>query len=133
MLRFLSVALLLALAIGGCKKYEEGPGFSLRSKKERLVDRWKVESVMDGTTDVTSSYEGLVWSFSDEGVFTESSITQTARSGSWQFIRENEAIKITRLDSFSNIKSYDILLLKEKAFKCQRGEAIFEFSKSGDI
>jgi hypothetical protein len=44
-----SILLLTALMFGGCKKYEDGPGLSLRSKKERVAADWNVvEEKYDG-------------------------------------------------------------------------------------
>lgn len=38
------VSFLLLLMISACSKYEEGPAFSLRSKKSRMVNDWKLVS-----------------------------------------------------------------------------------------
>jgi len=35
-----ALALIFFIGIGGCKKYEEGPGFSLKRKKARLTGTW---------------------------------------------------------------------------------------------
>lgn len=41
----------------GCKKYDEGPAISLRSKKERVVAEWEVKSYTDnGQNILVSSY-----------------------------------------------------------------------------
>jgi hypothetical protein len=60
MKRTLSLALLgvfaLSLSFIGCKKYQEGPGISLSSKKGRIAAVWSVsESYSDGVLDTCSS------------------------------------------------------------------------------
>lgn len=55
-----SIGLLLSvlfLTTPSCKKYEEGPYVSLRSKTERVANNWRVEKAMNGNTDITSDFE----------------------------------------------------------------------------
>jgi len=40
----------------GCKKYEEGPAMSLRSKKGRVANKWKVDAYLKNGTDMISDY-----------------------------------------------------------------------------
>jgi hypothetical protein len=44
MRQFLSIALLVAVATGSCKKGDEDPFISLRSRKARLTGEWQVQS-----------------------------------------------------------------------------------------
>ncbi len=47
--KFSALALILAISFSSCKKYEDGLGFSLRSKKGRLCGDWKIKSInLDG-------------------------------------------------------------------------------------
>jgi len=46
---FLSIAVIISLAISSCGKYEDGPGFSLLSKTARMTNTWELKSV-DGET-----------------------------------------------------------------------------------
>ena len=56
----LFLMLAIAAAFSSCKKYEEGPGFSLRSPEGRLEGTWKVEMATekDGTNS-TADYNGV--------------------------------------------------------------------------
>jgi len=46
----------LSLSFIGCKKYQEGPGISLSSKKGRIAAVWTVsETYTDGVLDTCSS------------------------------------------------------------------------------
>ena len=40
--------------ITSCKKYPDGPEFSLRTRKERLANTWKVDNYKINGTDFTS-------------------------------------------------------------------------------
>lgn len=62
----------------GCKKYEDGPGLSLRSKKERLTGKWEVVSLTENGNDV------LFYSESD---------VMTCKSGSSVYYTETESYK----------------------------------------
>lgn len=55
---------ILTLFLSGCGKYDDGPGFSLRSKKARLTGEWEVVEV-DGD-DVK---DGAVYEFLKDGTF----------------------------------------------------------------
>lgn len=54
-IKFGTLLTLIGLSFGACKKYEEGPGFSLRSKKERLANDWKPVKVLQDGKEVDSS------------------------------------------------------------------------------
>jgi hypothetical protein len=50
-------ALLVLLITASCNKYEDGPKLSLRSRKARIVNTWKVEKYMVGDVDYTASFK----------------------------------------------------------------------------
>lgn len=55
------LALSLIVIFSACKKYEEGPRFSFRSKEERLSNSWVISKVFESAnggskTDKTSDY-----------------------------------------------------------------------------
>ena len=43
--------------LASCGKYEDGPGFSLRSKTSRLAGSWTVTEAFQGSTNITSSIQ----------------------------------------------------------------------------
>src|SRR4051812_28988231 len=51
---FFIVAIIFSVAFVSCKKYPEGPAFSLRSKKARLSNTWKIEQYKFNGVDSTS-------------------------------------------------------------------------------
>jgi len=64
-------ALILALVLPSCGKYEEGPSISLRSKTSRIVNEWVVEKYYENGVDVTLAYTtfmpGLVMNIKENG------------------------------------------------------------------
>ena len=67
--KYLLIALIIIFTVPfyqGCKKYDEGPAFSLRSKKARLTGEWEVTSYLKNGKDfliyvdkVESGYDNM--------------------------------------------------------------------------
>ena len=91
---FLSVILITSSNIG-CKKYEDGPLLSLKSKKARLVGKW-MELPRDGTPLENQPYR----EFKSNGdyigtvVFTTQNIPDQVSTGTWYFNDEKTKIMI---------------------------------------
>ena len=103
---------ILGLCLAACGKYEEGPGFSLRSKKARVANLWKVDYAykFKDQKDVTTNYVGETWEFTKDGEFFERENGELDDSGTWEFINDKEEIII----SFpADTERYTILRLKE--------------------
>lgn len=120
-IRSITLAVLIAVAtigITGCKKYEEGPAFSLRSKKARVVGKWKVEKAWDNGTDITSTYDALNYrlEFKENGDLvlsrTVAGITVTSTQ-KWEFSSDKE--KIIIIDGSTRYEN-QITRLKNKEF-----------------
>lgn len=97
----------------GCKKYEEGPALSLKSKKARVANEWKIQyafDLEDGEV-VTSDFSGETWEFSKNGEWIERENGVIDKSGIWEFVSDKETIRITKPNG---IDHYNILKLKEK-------------------
>ncbi len=82
-----------SLTVSSCGKYDEGPGFTLLTKKARLTGEWDVKESVDGndgsvTVDNTSDYV----TFEKDGTYkyTQGS---TSLSGEWEFSSDKERIK----------------------------------------
>jgi hypothetical protein len=48
--------LTLLMAFASCAKYDDGPAFSLYSKKERATGNWRFEKVIENGVDKTEDY-----------------------------------------------------------------------------
>lgn len=66
LLKIGSMALAIVLvALTSCSKYEEGPGISLRTKKQRVVAEWKAtDFTINGQNGLNSSTTGVLDCFS---------------------------------------------------------------------
>ena len=97
----------LATAIGltACGKYEDGPNFSLLTKKQRLTGDWEVEKLMDGGVNLISNGYDVEMEFDKDGDFEISSsynITQYGYTysgtntveGEWEFSSDKEEIEL---------------------------------------
>jgi len=95
-LLLLSLALLNAtvLTFEGCKKYEDGPMLSLKSKKGRVDGTWKFQSFIEDGDDITQDFVGCEWEFKKDGDFTEY-FDGDVYSGRWEFASDKEAIDLT--------------------------------------
>jgi hypothetical protein len=98
--------------LASCGKYEDGPGFSLRSKKARLVGTWVVEEAIQGSTDITGDITNggtVELTFDKDGVFTyayDYVIFGVPASGSitgtWDFSDDKSELVITNGSGDSN-------------------------------
>lgn len=117
----LAVALTGITVMESCKKYEEGPGLSFRSRKERVANVWRVGKYIEGGIDKTNQegeYPNGQWVFSKNGDLSVSTtvlgvlITAT---GSWDLIDNDNKISYTYTVGNSTVTGEAvILMLKEK-------------------
>lgn len=87
---FLSIAVIISLAITSCGKYEDGPGFSLLTKTARMTNKWELKSV-DG--EIIPAGEAVLdlkkdgsMSINEDGYITD---------GSWDFSNDKEDLHLT--------------------------------------
>ncbi|MEM6767207.1 MAG: hypothetical protein AAF824_08275 [Bacteroidota bacterium] len=96
----LPLLLLIAICLGACQKYEDGPLFSLRSKKERVANDWKAGLLSRNNFDELEEFSAYELDFSKGGTFewrvqpANDSTIQTL-SGDWEFAKVKESIKLT--------------------------------------
>ena len=105
-LTFLASTLLL----GGCKKYEDGPGISFKSRTKRLYKSWVVEEVYVDGADVTAQYMDLpyhywFWSFQDN-----ESVDQTTCRVHANGVSYGERFFFTIEDSFETLSFNSTLM-----------------------
>lgn len=111
----LSVALFSA---SSCKRYEEGPGFSLRTPKARLVNTWEIEKYLVNGQDVSSQFLPLLGShsleFTKDGKY-EWLIDGGREVGTWSFDSKKERIEMQE-DGSTEKFSQKILKLTNNEF-----------------
>ncbi len=121
--------LLVILFSPGCKKYEEGPSISFRSRAERVANNWKMEKVTLNGADITNQFTTINYteSYDKEGNYSFNSSIQSG-DGKWAF--QNDDLEIRR-SGVSGQSSADLIILKlkEKSFWYQiiDGNDIYEF------
>ena len=113
----LLIALLVALILPSCGKYEEGPSISFRSKTSRLVNDWKIDKWYEGGGDITqiqlANKPNFVLSITEDGQLIESySVGSSTNSvaKTWEFTSDKKNVVVTV--GCSSL-SYEILKLKK--------------------
>ncbi|MBW8051265.1 MAG: hypothetical protein FVQ77_13170 [Cytophagales bacterium] len=101
------IIIFMAPLYQGCKKYDEGPVFSLRSKKARLTGKYEVTSYLRDGKD----FLNYVDKFESSGYdFMCSSNYKETSSGTSEFIyefTENGYVDITETFNKTIIRKYD--------------------------
>jgi hypothetical protein len=117
---FLAILMLIASAtiFSGCKKYEEGPGLSFRSKKARLVNTWEIEQYIENGVDKTAEQkadEDWEMEIQDDGdviiIVTDKQNPSNVdkEEGKWSLKNDDEQLEMVFP---SGIQTFDITRLK---------------------
>lgn len=115
-----AITLLLVLIGFTSCKYEEGPAISVRSKKERMANTWKVVKAMDNGEDVTSHYDQYELQMLVDGdasiaaIYTSGNFSfEYESNGTWTFANNKEELMLDFEDDAAD-NTYQILKLEEK-------------------
>ena len=88
----IAIVAVVAFSPTACKKYEDGPALSLRTKKARITNTWRYVSVT-GTNgvDYSAQFANVTLDMQKDGIYTitEGSIVET---GTWNFSSDKEAV-----------------------------------------
>ncbi|MBI48812.1 MAG: hypothetical protein CL850_00785 [Crocinitomicaceae bacterium] len=94
----LTILTLVILISYGCTKYDDGPAFSLRTKKARLSGEWELEEYnMNGVSQLTGSDYNIIWEFERNGDFTQTldyGSYSYNYNGEWEFDDNGEELEI---------------------------------------
>jgi hypothetical protein len=124
------------LLLSGCRKYEDGPTFSLTSREERVANNWTAELVFRNDIDETDEYLTYAMVFSKGGRLTwqlelKSEPTAFLEIGaSWELTSLDRQIKLT-FDDPDPI-SGDIRLLYMDVRRLTSDELWLSFLQDGD-
>lgn len=107
------------LLISSCKKYEDGPFMSLRSKTARVINTWVIESATRNNVAITSEYEAYtLYLEKDSKANLQYKIDDfgldliLSASGTWALEEAKENLRLNfENDDFD--RYYQILRLKE--------------------
>lgn len=120
--------LLLAIAVGfsSCRKYEEGPNISLRTKRARVTNNWKLESALVNGVERSldpfyAKQKHYMYSDGKYLVTIINPVTLEARNlqGTWKLFDDDKRIALTTRDEITlkdSTNEYNILKLFNKQF-----------------
>lgn len=122
----------------GCKKYEDGPALSLRTKTHRVVNTWKIEQYLVNDTNVTDSLRITSYkeNYNDDGSWSRSYIvngdTATINStGTWAFANKKEELALSCTDSVQVMQGVYISPASLKILRLKEKELWYSFEKAG--
>jgi hypothetical protein len=115
----LGLSLITAITFASCKKYEEGPVISLRSKKERVANTWQIEVAYNDGEDVTEEYDEYTVKFTKDGDAELAALYswggfsyEYETNGTWSFMNNSEELEVDYEDDDAD-EVYQILKLEE--------------------
>jgi len=123
-LTYVTLAGATAVGVSSCGKYEDGPNFSLRSKKARVVGDWNVKSIGSQVLGVQDN-GGVQYGYTINMEFDKNgSVIQTynytygsysasySYAGDWDFSSNKEYLILT-MDGYSDTLEIKRLTNKE--------------------
>lgn len=108
------LGLIATSSLQSCQKYPEGPSISLRTRTERVSNRWEVENYKINGTDFTSLVASYTETYSKSGAYSYNWGILNG-DGTWKFQNDDKEIQLTGSDGHSSRKLI-ILKLEEKSF-----------------
>lgn len=112
-------AIIFSIGFTSCNKYEDGPAFALRLKKERVANTWEVEKAFNDGEDITDQYDEYTLETTKDGdatleaLYTLGAVSfEFETNGTWDF--EDDKTELT-LDFENDVadNQYQILRLAE--------------------
>jgi hypothetical protein len=106
------LATFIMVGVSSCKKYEEGPAISFRSKTSRVAGDWTLDKATQDGVDITSTIQIDYITFEKEGAykFVGGGMEVT---GTWSFDDKKENI-IIKEEGSADQQKFKIIKLKNK-------------------
>lgn len=101
----------------GCTKYEDGPAFTLLTKKARITNTWKMEKYIYDDGSSTTNVDGGTMTLNKDmsATLSTSETNGISISGTWSFIDNKKGLRISyNVLGMAGNKDYTILKLKSK-------------------
>ena len=119
--------LVIGFLFSSCYKYEEGPRFSLLSRKARLCNEWKLETYLDNGTDKTDANATVTLTIEKDGTYSMSTVrnemgqVQSEFShGTWIFQDGKGQIVMTDSQDGAIPETFDILELRNSSLQLKK-------------
>jgi len=110
---YIIIGAIVIFNLASCKKYDEGPLISLKTKKGRLTGEWMLVGGDDYNPGLDQTFE-----FTKNGYFNTLYCTFLGcypRFGKWELVNQKEKIEITwESGNIGNKTEYEILRLTNK-------------------
>jgi hypothetical protein len=112
------ISIIGLFAFAGCKKYDDGPAFSLASKKARVVNVWKLDKqfINGAEQTLTADDKDDYMEFKKDGSYSYTSVNgsiSTTSTGTWAFDSKKENILVSfTYGSITSTTTSKILRLK---------------------
>ncbi|MBA2611045.1 MAG: hypothetical protein H0U95_03675 [Bacteroidetes bacterium] len=130
---FFILLVVISITFFSCKKYPDGPAFSLRSKSERLSNLWKIEQYKYNGSDSTAFVKKYLFNnyrldiekkgeyIFDYNLVIGSALIPISESGKWVFSGDKKSVIFTKESGNTSAAAgtnatWEILRLKEKEF-----------------
>ena len=86
------IAVASIFVLGSCGKYEEGPGFSLRSKKARVTGEWTMVKYSENGVDepLDADDKDDTWIIDKDGTWEITDPGSGSDKGTWEFSDDKE-------------------------------------------
>jgi len=130
---------LVVASIPACKKYEDGPGLSFRSKTKRLVNNWKLDKYLWNGSDKTSSLliTNYTEEYTEDGTYSRSYNDDDgdpfSDTGNWEFDDEKDNILIKGVSSIElTDENSTVTNTKVTILKLKKKELWYHFENGGD-
>ena len=108
------IAILFVSGLYGCNKYQEGPKFSLLTRKSRMVNHWQLKLAKANGESWTPFFPLKEIELFDDNNQTSTFSTlnvETELEGQWEFVNQKEELKLIYANGES--QSYRITKLKK--------------------
>ncbi|NCO54052.1 MAG: hypothetical protein COS14_01270 [Bacteroidetes bacterium CG02_land_8_20_14_3_00_31_25] len=106
------ISFIFIVDLASCTKYEDGPILTFRSKKTRIVNTWKYESIIyvEQNSVVTENLPTIEFTCSKDGLYSDNEDSV----GTWKFSGEVDLIISKSKNSTTTETKWEIIKLAKK-------------------
>ncbi len=121
LIHYLFLVSTITVVFSNCKKYENGPDFSLLPKKERLANKWRLDSYsengVDKTTTFNTLFQNAVLKIEKNGdyalTYKAAGVLDYSETGTWRFANDKNDFETNPTSGTGSVAVHHILRLKD--------------------